>query len=112
MGVMGGAMQPQGHVQIVVNMIDFGMDVQEAGDAPRWRHIGGPDPGDGASAENILYMESGFSDAVRAALQARGHTLKTGGEDVGGYQAIQWDAKNRVFRGASEMRKDGQAAGY
>ncbi|QMW21861.1 gamma-glutamyltransferase [Sandaracinobacteroides saxicola] len=111
LGVMGGSMQPQGQVQVITNIIDFGMDVQAAGDAPRWRHIGGPDPGDGAEPP-ALFLERDFTPETRAALAARGHVLKSGTDDVGGYQAIRWDAKNRVYWGASEMRKDGQAAGY
>lgn len=109
-GVMGGDMQPQGHTQIVTNLVDFGMDLQEAGDAPRWRHIGGPDPGDGASTQDQLYLESQIGADVRAGLAARGHTLVAGRyEDVGGYQAVM--RKDGVLFGASEMRKDGQAAG-
>ena len=111
-GVMGGAMQPQGQVQVLSNIIDLGMDVQSAGDAPRWRHIGGPDPGNAEeSAPNTLFLEHGFSPATIAELQRRGHVVKIGGEDVGGYQAIL-RAENGVYWAASEMRKDGQAAGY
>lgn len=116
-GVMGGGMQPQGHVQIVVNMIDFGMDAQQVGDAPRWRHIGGPDPGDGAEDGNSLYLERGISAEVVAELRRRGHDIKGGSvggryEDVGGYQGIYRDPKTGVYWAGSEMRKDGQAAGY
>ena len=116
-GVMGGDMQPQGHVQILTNIIDFGMDVQSAGDAPRWRHIGGPDPGDGGSPASQLYLERGIDPAVVAELKRRGHEV-TGGaagggyEDVGGYQAILRDPATGLYWAASEMRKDGQAAGY
>lgn len=116
-GVMGGDMQPQGHVQVLTNIIDFGMDVQAAGDAPRWRHIGGPDPGDGGSPTSALYLERGIDPAVVAELKRRGHTV-TGGaagggyEDVGGYQAILRDPATGLYWAASEMRKDGQAAGY
>jgi hypothetical protein len=93
------------------DLVDFGMDLQEAGDAPRWRHIGGPDPGDGGSAESQVYLETGFGADVRAALAARGHKLVAGRyEDVGGYQAVA--RKDGVLYGASEMRKDGQAAGF
>lgn len=112
-GVMGGSMQPQGHVQVLTNMIDFGMDVQSAGDAPRWRHIGGPDPGNADEGEvNTLYLENGFSAETMAELKRRGHVIKIGGEDVGGYQAILRDPATGVYWAASEMRKDGQAAGY
>lgn len=112
-GVMGGGMQPQGQVQVLSNIIDFGMDVQTAGDAPRWRHMGGPDPGNADEGEvNTLFLERGYAQATIAELQRRGHKIKIGGEDVGGYQAILRDAQNGVYWGASEMRKDGQASGY
>jgi gamma-glutamyltranspeptidase/glutathione hydrolase len=112
-GVMGGAMQPQGHVQIINNLVDFDMDVQEAGDAPRWRHIGGPDPDGfgGGDTGDRLFLESGIDAQARAALASRGHTLAERAEDVGGYQAVQRGA-NGIYAGASEMRKDGFAAGY
>ncbi len=111
LGVMGGAMQPQGQAQVIVNMIDFGMDVQQAGDAPRFRHIGGADPGDGIE-QTSLFLESQISAETRAELQRRGHVLKTTRDDVGGYQAIRRDPVNRVYWGGSDMRKDGQAAGF
>lgn len=112
-GVMGGAMQPQGQVQVLSNIIDFGMDVQAAGDAPRWRHLGGPDPGNAdEGAANTLFLERGYSAETIAELRRRGHTVRIGGEDVGGYQAILRDATNGVYWSASEMRKDGQAGGY
>jgi gamma-glutamyltranspeptidase/glutathione hydrolase len=111
-GVMGGAMQPQGHVQALTNLIDFGMDLQDAGDAPRWRHIGGRDPDGltGSESGDRLYLETGFGAEVRADLEARGHSLAAGYQDVGGYQAVE--RLDGVYRGASEMRKDGQAAGF
>ena len=111
LGVMGGSMQPQGQAQVIVNMIDFGMDVQQAGDAPRFRHSGGADPGDGVEAP-ALFLESQISVATRAELQQRGHVLKSTRDDVGGYQAIRRDPVNRVYWGGSDMRKDGQAAGF
>ncbi|MFK7971543.1 MAG: gamma-glutamyltransferase [Bacteroidia bacterium] len=112
-GVMGGAMQPQGHVQIIVNMIDFGMNVQEAGDAPRMRHEGSSQPTDEQMTDGgILNLESGFSPAVLRALRRRGHRLGTSVGGYGGYQAIMYDAIQGVYHGASESRKDGQAAGY
>ena len=112
-GVMGGGMQPQGQVQVLSNIIDFGMDVQAAGDAPRWRHMGGPDPGNADEGEaNTLFLERGYAPATIAELQRRGHKVKIGGEDVGGYQAILRDAQNGVYWSASEMRKDGQAGGF
>ena len=112
-GVMGGAMQPQGHVQILVNMIDFGMNLQEAGDAPRIRHSGSSQPtGEIITNGGIVFLEHGFDLKEIRKLKAWGHkvNVKTGG--FGGYQAIMWDNKNEVYYGASEYRKDGQAAGY
>jgi len=112
-GLMGGDMQPQGHVQILTNIIDFGMNVQEAGDAARWRHTGNAEV-TGESSEGIgtVEMESGFDPKVKAELTKRGYKIAPGSGGFGGYQAIMWDAKRRVYWGASEMRKDGQAAGY
>ena len=112
-GVMGGSMQPQGHAQIVVNMIDFGMNLQEAGDAPRIRHGGSSQPtGSKMTNGGTVFLESGISYETLRSLMKKGHNLEwtTGG--FGGYQAIMWDKKNRVFFGASESRKDGQAVGY
>ncbi len=112
-GVMGGAMQPQGHVQIIVNMVDFGMNLQEAGDAARVRHYGSSQPtGESMDDGGSLYLESGIGQAIREALQALGHTLGTGTGSYGGYQAILWDEEQGVYYGASDVRKDGQAAGY
>jgi len=106
-------MQPQGHVQIVCNLIDFGMNVQEAGDAARWQHEGSTDYDharmvDGGSVQ----LESGVPYATARALVQKGHDVRAGDGGFGGYQAIRWDAKNRVYLGASESRKDGHAAGY
>ena len=112
-GVMGGAMQPQGHVQILVNIIDFGMNLQEAGDAPRMRHTGSSQPtGEVMTDGGVLNLESGFMPETLQALTALGHTIRRTRGGYGGYQAIMWDAMNRVYFGASESRKDGQAAGY
>ena len=112
-GVMGGAMQPQGHVQILVNMIDFGMNLQEAGDAARIRHMGSSQPTDQQMTDGgTVFIESGVGEETRAALTALGHKLETSRHDVGGYQAIMRDHKEGVYYGASETRKDGQAAGY
>jgi gamma-glutamyltranspeptidase/glutathione hydrolase len=113
-GVMGGDMQPQGHVQVLVNLIDFGMSLQEAGDAPRMHHVGSSEPtGERMTDGGSLNLEPGFAPEVVEALQAKGHTI---GEEptayFGGFQGILWDAVNRVYLGASESRKDGQAAGY
>ncbi len=112
-GLMGGSMQPQGHAQILINMLDFGMNLQEAGDAARIRHSGSSQPTGGEMADGgTLYMESGIGDAVRGALADRGHDVATQTTDYGGYQAILWDDAEGVYYGASESRKDGQAAGY
>ncbi len=112
-GVMGGDMQPQGHVQILVNMIDFGMNLQEAGDAPRIRHAGSSQPTGGQMTDGgVVYLESGFDYEVIRELRRRGHRIAWSMGGYGGYQAIMYDAKNGVYIGASESRKDGQAAGY
>jgi len=113
-GVMGGDMQPQGQVQILLNLIDFGMNLQEAGDAPRVYHTGSSDP-DGAEMTEggTLSLEGGFPAATRSELEHRGHRLGQATTPAyGGYQAVMWDRTNRVWIGASESRKDGQAAGY
>ncbi len=112
-GVMGGAMQPQGHVQILCNLIDFRMNLQAAGDAARYRHTGSTQPDGGPPMSNggTLALESGIGLDVRAALEKRGHRVTVSGS-FGGYQAVLWDATNRVYHGASEMRKDGTAIGY
>ena len=112
-GVMGGSMQPQGHVQIVANLIDFGMNLQEAGDAPRIRHGGSSQPtGEKMTDGGTVYLESGFPYETVRELMKRGHHISWDLGGYGGYQAIMYDAKNKVYYGASESRKDGQAAGY
>ncbi|HOO98981.1 MAG TPA: gamma-glutamyltransferase [Bacteroidales bacterium] len=112
-GVMGGDMQPQGHVQIIVNLIDFGMNLQEAGDAPRIYHTGSSEPtGLEMTTGGILNLESGFSTDIIRKLLSMGHTIQWDLGGYGGYQAIMWDDVNKVWFGASESRKDGQAAGY
>ena len=111
-GLMGGDMQPQGHVQVLSNIIDFGMNVQEAGDAARWYHHGGSEVTGEAPSGNIVEMESGFGPAVKAALAARGYTIMPGTGAFGGYQAIMRDPTTHVYWGGSEMRKDGMAIGY
>jgi gamma-glutamyltranspeptidase/glutathione hydrolase len=112
-GVMGGAMQPQGHVQIIVNLIDFGMNLQEAGDAPRARHDGSSEPTDEIMKDGgEVVLEMGASPATVKALQARGHKVTVANDgDFGGYQAIMRNAEG-VYFGASESRKDGAAQGY
>ncbi|HEY5657970.1 MAG TPA: gamma-glutamyltransferase, partial [Myxococcota bacterium] len=113
-GVMGGFVQPQGHVQILVNMIDFGMNVQEAGDAARFVHSGSSQPtGDAMRDGGQVELEAGVPRAVAEALRARGHAVTHGERPfVGGYQAIWRDPRNGVYQGASEMRFDGAALGY
>ena len=111
-GLMGGAMQPQGHAQIVINMVDFGMDVQAAGDAPRIHHTGSSQPtGEYMTDGGILNLETGFSyDTIRE-LMRMGHRIQFANGPYGGYQAIR-RAENGVYWGATESRKDGHAAGY
>jgi len=112
-GLMGGAMQPQGHAQILVNMIDFGMNLQEAGDAARINHQGSSQPTDKRmTTGGVVHLETAFSEATRTALEKMGHTLGDSDGSFGGYQAIMWDEEQGVYYGASESRKDGHAAGY
>lgn len=114
-GVMGGAMQPQGHVQIVMNLVDFGMTLQEAGDAPRIQHDGSTEPVGSATAMTdggVVQLESGYPYETIRALMDKGHHVEWALGPYGGYQAIQRDPKTGVYYGASESRKDGQAAGY
>jgi len=112
-GVMGGGMQPQGHVQIVVNMIDFGMNLQEAGDAPRVQHIGSSEPtGEKMTNGGTVLLETGFDWETIRDLIGKGHKIQWDLGGYGGYQAIMWDEINGVYYGASESRKDGQAIGY
>jgi gamma-glutamyltranspeptidase/glutathione hydrolase len=112
-GVMGGDMQPQGHVQVLSNIINFGMNLQEAGDAPRFYHEGSSTPtGKKMTSGGSLGLESEISGEVRRDLVEMGHHVKFIVGDYGGYQAIFYDAENNVYRGASESRKDGMAIGY
>jgi len=112
-GVMGGAMQPQGHVQIIANLVDFGMNLQEAGDAPRVYHRGSSEPTGGRMVDGgIANLESGFDGDVIRDLVERGHRIQPATGPYGGYQAIMRDYRHGVYLGASESRKDGQAAGY
>ena len=112
-GVMGGAMQPQGHVQILVNMIDFGMNTQEAGDASRVRHTGSSQPtGQRMTGAGTVHLEPGFSADTIDALERKGHTVVVETGLYGGYQAIRRDEKTGVYFGASDPRKDGHAAGF
>ena len=110
-GVMGGAMQPQGHAQIIINLVDFGMNLQEAGDAPRIRHSGSSQPtGEVMTKGGYLSLESGFSQKTRVGLETLGHKIQDEIGGYGGYQAIM--KKHDVYFGASESRKDGHASGY
>jgi gamma-glutamyltranspeptidase / glutathione hydrolase len=112
-GVMGGAMQPQGHAQIVINLIDFGMNLQEAGDAPRIQHGGSSEPtGTRMTDGGIVFLETGFDWEEIRSLMEKGHRIQWNLGGYGGYQAIKYDERNGVYLGASEFRKDGQAAGY
>ena len=110
-GVMGGATQPQAQAQVLINIIDFGMNLQEAGDAPRIVHSGSSQPS-GSRMKNggTVSLESAFDEKIRKELIKMGHKLEYEKGSFGGYQAIM--KKNGVYYGASESRKDGQAAGY
>lgn len=112
-GVLGGSLQPQMHVQILVNMIDFGMNAQEAGDAARIAVSGGPEPWIPQSTEqHTVLLEPGLSAATVAELKRRGHAVEQRSGFFGGYQAIRRDLGSGVYEAASEMRMDGMAAGY
>ncbi len=111
-GVMGGDMQPQGHVQIIVNLIDYDMDLQAAGDAARYRFYGGAEPtGDEPDGVGYVSMENGVPPEVRAELERRGQRIRPADGSFGGYQAIMRHP-NGVYEAATEMRKDGSAGGY
>ena len=110
-GLMGGAMQPQGHAQIVINLIDFKMNLQEAGDAPRIRHAGSSQPtGEKMTDGGYLSLEKGISAEEILKLEKLGHKFQYDLGGFGGYQAIM--LKDNVYIGASESRKDGHASGY
>ena len=123
-GLMGGGMQPQGHVQVLINLADYGMNLQEAGDAARINHDGGRQPTDALAGSpddaapidmlGVLQVEPGISAATVAALRAMGHRIEVEATGIpfGGYQAIARDPVTGVYTGATEMRKDGQASGY
>jgi gamma-glutamyltranspeptidase/glutathione hydrolase len=110
-GVMGGDMQPQGQAQIIVNMVDHGLDPQAAGDCPRWRHEGSSEPtGGGHDGAGIVHLEAGVPANAREGLAALGWTFGASDGGFGGYQAIQrWPGR---YAAASEMRKDGLALAY
>ena len=117
-GLMGGGMQPQGHVQIILNLIDFDMGLQEAGDAARWEHRGGCEPTDDLSGDDCeadigtVHLESGIPVESREELERRGHTVTCCRANGGGYQAIMRDFETGAWIAATEMRKDGSADGY
>lgn len=117
-GLMGGGMQPQGHVQVILNLVDFDMGLQEAGDAARWEHRGGCEPTDdlnGDACENdmgTIHLESGIPVETRAELERRGHVVECCRANGGGYQAIMRDFQSGAWIAATEMRKDGNADGY
>ncbi|MDZ7588272.1 MAG: gamma-glutamyltransferase family protein [Parasphingorhabdus sp.] len=118
-GLMGGGMQPQGHVQVMINLVDYDMNLQEAGDAARLSHDGGrqstdPLQGGKVDALGVLSVEPGISDSTIEKLRAMGHKVEVVSDGVmfGGYQAIARDPETGVYTGATEMRKDGQASGY
>lgn len=115
-GVMGGGMQPQGQAQIIINMVDYGLDPQEAGDSPRWQHEGTSEPtGHPAEGLGVLHLESGVPVATRAELEARGWVLGPPNGGFGGYQNVMRQSNARgpwTYGAASEMRKDGLALAY
>ena len=113
-GLMGGGMQPQGHVQIVLNLVDFGMNLQEAGDAPRFYHTGSSQPtGTVMTSGGVLHLEKGLPPEVYRDLSKRGHRIQeVNPAAFGGYQIIHRNPETGVLAGATESRKDGMAAGY
>ena len=112
-GVMGGATQPQAHAQIVINIVDFDMNLQEAGDAARMLHRGSSQPtGEDMTDGGTVSLESGIPYQTVRELAQMGHRMSYAFGSYGGYQAILYDVENHVYYGASESRKDGQAAGY
>ncbi len=113
-GLMGGDMQPQGHAQVVVNLVDFGMNLQEAGDVIRFHHSGSSEPtGTVMKDGGVLHIEDGLPESVLAELKRRGHRLESEAVGAyGGYQAIWRDPRSGVYSGATERRKDGCAIGY
>ena len=112
-GVMGGDMQPQGHVQVLCNIIDFNMNLQEAGDAPRFRHAGSSEPDGSLMTDGgVVLLESGIAPEVMRDLLNRGHKVSKSAGEFGGYQGIWLDLERKILIGASESRKDGCAIGY
>ena len=114
-GLMGGGMQPQGHLQVLINIVDYGMNLQEAGDAARLNHVGGRSPTGGEfDPLGVVHVEPGVSSETVSRLRKMGHEVEfnDGGALFGGYQAIYRDPETGVYIGATEMRKDGLAIGY
>ncbi len=112
-GVMGGATQPQAQAQVLINMIDFKMNVQEAGDWARILHQGSSQPtGETMTDGGVVSLESAFPPETIAEIERRGHRLEPGRGEFGGYQGILRDPESGIYFGASESRKDGMAAGY
>jgi gamma-glutamyltranspeptidase/glutathione hydrolase len=113
-GVMGGDFQPQGHVEVLINRLDFGLNLQEACDAPRFAHEGSSDPTGTPQEEGggVLVLESGFAPEVLEELKRRGHSFRERRGIFGGFQGILRDPATGVLTGASDARKDGQAAGW
>ena len=112
-GVMGGSFQPQGHVQVLMNIIDFGMNIQEAGDAPRIYVEGTSQPDGTKKSTELIFLEAGFPHQTILDLMNMGHLdLRHGQGGMGGYQGIKFDPVSKVYYGASDARKDGMAAGY
>jgi len=111
--LMGGAMQPQGHAQIIINLVDFGLDLQAAGDAARIYHEGSSEPtGERMTNGGRVLLESGYDWEVVRGLLRRGHVVGWNDGEYGGYQAVMRDAQHGTWLGASESRKDGLALGY
>jgi gamma-glutamyltranspeptidase/glutathione hydrolase len=112
-GVMGGDMQPQGHVQVLLNMVEFGMNPQRAGAAPRFQHYGSSTPTGRVMVDGgEVGLEHGFDQTVAGSLQETGHRLLPPGGAFGGYQAIRIDLQSDELIGGSDPRKDGYAKGY
>jgi gamma-glutamyltranspeptidase/glutathione hydrolase len=112
-GVMGGDMQPQGQVQVLVNMIDFQMNIQAAGDAPRMQHYGSATPtGKPANGGGEVHGEPGIAQSIVDELTARGHVVTRTEKNPGGYQGVLIDRERNVLLGATESRRDGRAIGY
>jgi len=111
---MGGDMQPQGHVEVLVNMIDFGMNVQQAGEAPRIEHTGSATPTGRPETKGggLVKAEQGLAPEIVNELIRRGHRVEWVNRNGGGYQGILIDPATGMLHGASEARKDGAALGY